>query len=86
MLGSKQHVFYWNVFDLFNYNLPASALLKKSRSKLIYLFAPEDTTAATGLRDSISQRLEVSNLWNVIKAVFWMAISISISIGIGQFG
>lgn len=59
-------------------------MLRKYLGELIYLIIPEDTTDKTEGRSNHCLRLEAANFSSNIKVVFWIAVSIAMSIAIGQ--
>ncbi len=82
MLESKQHSAFWYFLDFYLFN-PMPALLRKSVGELIFLILPEDTTEKTGPKDKVIG-YEKCNARSISKVVFWIIISITISIAIGQ--
>lgn len=83
MLESKLHAYLgyrlsFNMLPSFN------GLLKKGLKELVDLVTPEDTTMSTGRRQTDLFRVKVGNTVNIVKVLFWVVVSIAISVGLGQ--
>ena len=63
---------------------PFSELLKKCGRSLVHLLAPEDTTEYSDKGPSQIQVYNSSNINGLMKIAFWMVISISIALIMGQ--
>lgn len=83
MLESKQNSVFCYSPDFYIPN-SINKLLSKGLKELAYLFQPEDTTDSPEGRHYKATGLGTSNTRNTVKAVFWLAMSILISLAIGQ--
>jgi len=85
MLESKQHtqLRYFLDFDIPN---PINDRVKRCLVDLINLFRPEDTTDS--LDDHQKEMIfpKDSKTGSTVKAVVWVALSIALSLVIGQLG
>ena len=61
-----------------------SKLLKKCGNSLLQLFAPADTSENIGKGQAKVEKYGRYNINGLIKIVFWMLISISIALIMGQ--
>jgi hypothetical protein len=59
-------------------------IIDKCGKVLMSQFSPEDTTDNDGEAHLQNSKREVYNISGIIKAVFWVAISISIALQIGR--
>ena len=83
MLFYTQRSFLDYVFFVQTLNLIAK-LLNKSANALIYLFSPEDTSETEGEGRLQITKCNGNNISGIIKALFWIAISISIALLMGR--
>ena len=58
-------------------------LLKKTSDALMYLASPEDTTQSTGERKSLIKKYSKLNIFGTLKAVAWIAVSITLALLLG---
>ena len=63
---------------------PFSELHKKCGRSFVHLLAPEDTTEYSDKGPSQTQVYNRNNINGLMKIAFWMAISISIALIMGQ--
>lgn len=82
MLESKQHSVFWNFLD-FQVHNPVPGLLKYWVTELIFLFSPQDTA---GKFDQGKRKVEnqAGNTRGIVKVLFWVIISIVLSLALGQ--
>lgn len=85
MLESKQHAHlrYFLAFDIPN---PINDRVKRCLIDLILLFRPEDTTDSLDYHQKKMTFPQVNRTRSIIKAVVWVAVSIALSLSIGQLG
>lgn len=84
MLESKQNAPFCYSLDLYG-SASIPHLLRKFQREIHFLVTPEDTTGQNGRRGEQPISFEVSsNTRNLIKVVFWVVVSITISIAMGQ--
>ena len=85
MLESKQnaHLRYLLDFDIPN---PINDRVKRCSVDLINLFRPEDTTASLDYHQKEMIFPKDSEIRSTIKVVVWVAVSIALSLVIGQLG
>lgn len=82
MLETKQHSVLGNFLD-FQIHNPVPDLLKKWVGELILLVSPQDTTDDTDKEIKISEN-QTGNTRGIIKVLFLVAISIAVSVALGQ--
>ena len=83
MVGSKQQAHFW-YSPVVSVITPTSDLLRKGLKELTYLYCPEDTTGNIGcLRTEMTCSKAIRAL-HVIKGLFWVIVSISVSVAVGQ--
>ena len=83
MLQSKQNAVFCYSLD---FHIPNSVnkLARSGLKELVYLFQPEETTDRAEGHHYEATGLGTSNTRNRVKAVFWFAMSIVISLAIGH--
>ena len=66
--------------------VPAIVPVSRQRNgkTVLYLVTPEDTTESAKRRPLRTARFESRRLLGVVKAVFWITVSVTISLLIGQ--
>ena len=83
MLESKHHMPFGYVLNLNGFK-SFPVLTRKCYRELLYLLMPEDTTIQGGGRRKDAAGLDVSNTRSIIKVLFWVVISITMSMVMGQ--
>ncbi len=83
MLEAKQNAVFCYFLDFYIPN-SINDLVQKGLKELVYLFQPEETTDKAEGRQYDATGLGTSKTRNIIKVVFWLGISIAISLAIGQ--
>ncbi|MGD9364983.1 MAG: hypothetical protein PVH87_04750 [Desulfobacteraceae bacterium] len=83
MLGLMQRSSFWHCIVFYALRL-ISESLSKSGNALIFLVSPEDTIEGAGEGQMQIAKYERVDIRGVIKVVFWMAISITLSLLIGK--
>lgn len=83
MFTYTQRLFMGQFRSVYAVNLIAE-LLDKSGNVLVSLFTPEDTTDKASDGQMRITRHTAYNISGLAKAVFWVAISISIALWIGR--
>lgn len=58
--------------------------MKRGFEDFIFLFLPEDTTEKTDHRPKDSINIEVNKTRSTVKVVFWIAISVTAALAVGQ--
>ncbi|MFK5954269.1 MAG: hypothetical protein QM498_14525 [Desulfobacterium sp.] len=83
MMESTQHSFSWHSLTV---NAPKSIVnfIDKSIKTSIFLVSPADTTDTLGKRELQISRSNGITLKGSAKALFWIAVSITMAILIGQ--
>jgi hypothetical protein len=85
MLEAKQNTVFCYFLDFYIPN-SINDLVQRGLKELVYLFQPEETTDKAGGRQYEATGLGTSKTRNIVKGVFWLAMSIVISLAIGQLG
>jgi hypothetical protein len=85
MLEAKQNTVFCYFLDFY---IPKSIndLVQRGLKELVYLFQPEETTDKPGGQQYEATGLGTSKTRKIVKGVFWLAMSIVISLAIGQLG
>lgn len=83
MLESKQHVHLGYSPDFYISN-PINDLVKKGLGDLVCWLLPEDTTDKAGPGRNRSIDLNTAHTGSVGKTMFWIVVSIGISLAMGQ--
>ncbi len=83
MLESKQHA-YFGYGPHVPVSNPIKDRIKKSLGELVCWLLPEDTTDKAGPGRNHSNGLNTGHACNVGKAIFWIVVSIGISLAMGQ--
>lgn len=80
---SIQRTFFAHYLAFHELN-PGSRLLNSSVNVLKYLVSPCDTTENTGERQPQTAKQDRSNILGLIKTLLWIAVSITLSLVVGQ--
>lgn len=83
MLGSKQQTHFWGFPHISN-STPVSELFGKILKALAYLCCPEDTTENIGYRQMEMTGSKAIGGRHTLKGVFWVIVSIVVSLAVGQ--
>jgi hypothetical protein len=83
MLVSKQHATFC---DFPSFHIPDSIndLAKRGLKELLYLLLPEESFENPGGRKDKTTGLETTNARSIIKGLFWIVVSIGISLAMGN--
>ena len=83
MIGSKQQTNFW-YFPNFSIIIQMLDLFGRGLKELSFLCCPEDTTDNIGCRQTEITYRKAIGLRHVLKGVFWVIVSIAVSIVVGQ--
>lgn len=83
MIGSKQQTHFW-YFPKVSIITPMSDLFRIGMKEITYLCYPEDTTDNIGCRQTEKPYSGVVRVRHALKGVFWVIVSIAVSIAVGQ--
>ena len=83
MISSKQQTHFWYLPTVSIIN-PVSGMIKTCMREFAYLCCPEDTTDYIGHSQAEITCSKVIGPRQVLKGVFWVIVSIAVSVVVGQ--
>jgi hypothetical protein len=63
---------------------PVTDLLKRGLEDLAYLFVPEDTADNGERKRKDSHSLKENSIRSTVKVAFWLVVSVTLSLALGQ--